>query len=191
MRKILYTEVAALALLAPAAVTTTVASAAAKPPPKTVVLLNTFSNNQANVCAARPINGGTTNGYGKEAESFTVTHPAEVTKVVLPLSIEGAASGKIKVTVVSGQPSTFFWTSIPDESARLGRAATARVSTRWTPCGAYQVVTARFTGKPVKVSPGSIYWIVLQNPPRRTNTFYWYNAVGSDTSTTFAIYLWL
>jgi hypothetical protein len=109
----------------------------------------------------------------------------------MPLSVEAAARAGIQVTVVAGQPfegGSDFWNNITDESALLGKASIARVTTQSTPCGLYQVVTAKF-GKPVVVSPGSIYWVVLQNPPAGTNSFQWNVSVAFDTSSTNAQFI--
>jgi hypothetical protein len=56
------------------------------------------------------------------------------------------------------------------------------------PCGRVDIVTAKFK-PPVAVSLGTVYWVVLQNPGSKTNTFYWVNGVEDATFSAIATYV--
>ncbi len=168
------------------------------------VLLDTYVGNQAYLCGAFVIEGGTTNGYPKTAASFTVTQPAKVTSVVFPLMVE-VGPARIQVTIVAAKPwdgidpgtgsgGSQFWNNTPDESAVLGQAKSPMVSVIYhagalpSPCGPpAQIVTATFQ-KPVSVLPGMVYWVLLQNPAGQTSTFTWFQGLTLTTASGYALY---
>jgi len=39
------------------------------------------------------------------------------------------------------------------------------------------------------VSPGTVYWVVLQNPRRKKSTFWWINGVNDATFSGIATYI--
>ncbi|MGZ6973525.1 MAG: hypothetical protein ACXVKQ_06290 [Acidimicrobiia bacterium] len=194
MRRSVLGTLVAVILLGGVAAGIPAATAKAMPKPHQQVLLDTMVNDQVNPCGTRPIDGGTTNGYLKDAASLAVSQPAKISSVVLPLTVVGTPPATIQVTVVASKPfpgestgSSAFWDRIPDETIQLGRT-TAKVTVAWAACGQPQIVTARFK-KAVIVKPGTTYWVVAQNPGRKTKSFQWNISSSSSTASTNAIYV--
>lgn len=194
MRRSVLGTVVTVIVLGGVAVGVPAAGATSAPKPRQQVLLDTMFNDQVNPCGTRPIDGGTTNGYPKEAASLTVNQPAKISSVVLPLSVVGTPPAAIQVTVVASKPfpgettgSSAFWDRIPDETIQLGRT-TAKVTVAWSACGQPQIITARFK-KAVVVKPGTTYWVVAQNTGRKTKSFQWNISTSSTPASTNANYV--
>lgn len=143
-------------------------------------LLDTMPNNNVYSCAGRHIQGGTSNGNERQAQSFTVTRGTTVSSVVLPLSVVGTAPAVIEVAIVGSKPYVpneydaqfgIFWDLVPDEARRFG-SASASVSLQWQPCGSSEFITVRFS-RTIRLKESGVYWVVLQNPAGSMSEFFW------------------
>ncbi|MEZ5406490.1 MAG: hypothetical protein R2761_00600 [Acidimicrobiales bacterium] len=158
-----------------------------------VILVDTMPGNQVNPCFGRPIQGGTTNGYEKGAATLTTSERVRVTKVKLPLTVDGSEPGTVQVTIVgsrafeSDPTGSGYWSSIPDEAVELGRT-TAEVSTTTAPCAQPEIVTARFNPA-VRLKPDQLYWVVVQDAAGSQRSYFWAASTSLSDEWTHAIFI--